>query len=273
MSNNNKFNEGVDAPYAELPVAVNYLYWKRGNGLLANLKETDPGAYFGGWSASVHGKEDDYPVLPLPKVTRTSEDGQATFERYASNVINFLPVVSRMRYELRKKVAGNDGRDEERVIAVSKEYISGVTIGYQPHKQVFGIVYSADMTDTGYGILKLNKWSAFISFNKAAQAWSKAKVDDGHLLVRRYGTIGTVNKNGATVPNFEVFNDGKSTPIEAIGVSNPILVDFDGELDELWNASQDWQKCERWNASGKIQDPSENVLPPLPETSDEFPFE
>lgn len=267
---NSKFNEGIEASYAELPVAVNYLYWKRGNALLANLKDTDPGAYFGGWSASVHGKEEDYPFLPLPVVTRTSEDGMATFERYASNVINFLPIASRMRYELRKKTQNGDGREEEKVTAVSKDYVSGVTIGYQPHKQVFGLLYSNDMQTFAPAVLKLNKWSSFLSFSKAAREWSKVKVEEGHVLVRRYGTLGIVNKNGNSIPAFEVFNEGKSTPIEAVGVSNPIIIPLNPGMDELWEGAQDWAKCERWNASGRIQDPAENALPPLP---DDLPFE
>lgn len=263
----NKFNEGIEPAYVDLPVPVNYLYWKRGNAQLAHLKDEDPGAYFGGWSASVHGKEEDYPALPLPIVTRTADNGQDTYERYATNILNFLPIASRMRYELLK--AGEDGK--EKVVSVSKQYISGVHTGYKPHKQVFGIVYSADMSETGYAILKLNKWSSFLSFSKAAQAWSKIKVGENQALVRQYGSIGVKGAKGKVSPNFETFNEGKSTPIEAVNLDTPIFVDVDEELNTLWEQAQEWSKCPRWNASGQVVDPVEgNTLPPMP---DDIPFE
>lgn len=269
---NNKFNEGTEAMYAELPVPVNYLYWKRGNGQLDHLKETDPGAFLGGWSAMVDGKEDKLPALPLPIVTRKSDDGKSVYQRYASNFINFLPIASRMRYELRQKAFDQkSGREEERVIAVSKDYVSGVTVGYQPLKQIFGLVYSNDLETYNPAILKLNKWSAFLSFNKAAQAWMKVNVPDDSVLIRRYGTLGAVDKQGNVFPNFEVFNDGKSTPIEAIGIRTPLMLKGSPELDQLWEESQAWAKCEKWNAAGKVAQ-AENVLPPMPEPSEDFPF-
>jgi len=270
--NNSKFNEGYESSYAELPVPVNYLYWKRGNASLSGLRETDPGAFFGGWSASLHGREDDMPALPLPIVTRFSDDGQATYERYASNVIKFLPITSRMRYELREKRADKlTGREVERVAAVSKNYTSGVTVGFQPHKQVFGIVYSDDMQSTGYAVLKLNKWSSFLAFSKAAQAWSRVKVEDGHVLVRRYGSVGVEvqTKNGITVmPKFDVYGEGKSTPIEAIAVNQPIFVKITSELDGLWDAAQGWSACQKWNAAGQVVDETQVVSPAL---NGEFP--
>lgn len=248
----NKFNAGIEATYAELPFPVNYLYWKRGNAQLSHLKDTDPGAYFGGWSASVKGKDGELPPLPINRVTRTSDDGSATYERYSTNVLTFLPIAHRMRYELREKSISKDGREEEKVIAVAREYVSGSTIGYQPHKQVFGIVYDAEMKVNAYAVLKLNKWSSFISFGKAERAWSKVKTDDNQALIRRYGSVGITNKSGIIVPAFEEFNNGRSTPIEAIGIDAPFVIAITPELDQIWDQAQEWAKCERWNAVGHV---------------------
>ncbi len=256
---NSKFSAGNETQYAELPFPVNYLYWKRGNAQLAHLKETDPAAFFGGWSASVKGKDGDLPALPINRVTRTSNDGTATYERYATNVLYFLPIAYRMRYELRVKSKNSDGREEEKVTAIAKEYISGAHKGYQPHKQIFGMVFDGEgLTVSAYGVLKLNKWSSYLSFAKAEKKWMGIKFDGQTLaLVRRYGTVGIQNKNGITSPTFETFNEGQSTPIEAIGFENPILINVTPELDNVWEQAQAWAKCERWNASGNVAESSE----------------
>src|SRR5690349_2672337 len=94
-----KFSEGNSDSYAELPLPTNYLKWTRGDGKLAHLKETDPGAFFGGWSALVSGNEEPLPTLPLPIVTRVGDDGTSKYERYAHNFVNFLPITNRLRYE------------------------------------------------------------------------------------------------------------------------------------------------------------------------------
>lgn len=247
-----KFTEGTELSYAELPVPVNYLFWKRGNGQMKHLKETDPGAYFGGWSAMVYGEEEKLPPLLLPIVTRESDDGKVSYQRYASNVINFLPIVSRMRYEKREKVFDSKKqRESEKVVAVSKEYVSGIHNGYQPMKQVFGLLFSDDVQTFSPVVLKLNKWSSFLSFNKAANSWKKIKINDDKALVRRYGTVGIV-ENGNTFPRFETFNDGKSTPIEAIGITSPMIVPVTPELDQLWEDAQAWAKCEKWNVQDGV---------------------
>ncbi len=267
-----KFTEGTESSYAELPIPVNYLFWKRGNGQMKHLKDTDPGAYFGGWSAMVDGEEDKLPSLPIPIVTRESDDGKASYQRYASNVINFLPIASRMRYEKREKVFDNKKqRESEKVVAVSKEYVSGVHSGYQPMKQVFGLLYSDDGKTNFPAVLKLNKWSSFLSFSKAANKWKSVKISDVQVLIRRYGTVGVIEK-GTTFPNFETFNDGKSTPIEAIGISTPMIIPVTPELDKLWEDAQAWAKCEKWNAQDSVIVEHVNQLPVMPEQSDEFPF-
>jgi hypothetical protein len=268
-----KFNAGNEAQYAELPYPVNYLYWKRGNAQLAHLKDTDPAAFFGGWSASVKTADGDLPALPLPRVTRTSDDGSATFERYSTNVLTFLPIAHRLRFELRQKTVNVEGREEEKVIAISREYVSGHHKGYQPHKQVFGIVYDAEMKVNAYAVLKLNKWSSYISFGKAESAWMKIKVNDNQALIRRYGSIGITNKNGVLVPLFEEFNKGRSTPIEAIDTVAPFVIPVTPELDEIWEQAQEWAKCERWNAVGTVAAENEPIAAPIEPDFGAYPDE
>lgn len=268
---NSKFSAGIEATYAELPFPVNYLYWKRGNAQLSHLKDTDPAAFFGGWSASVKSKDGDMPALPLARVTRTSEDGSATFERYSTNVLTFLPIAYRMRYELRAKSVNADGREEERVVAVSREYVSGHHKGYQPHKQIFGLVYDSEYKTHAYAILKLNKWSSYISFGKAERAWLKVQVNEDQALLRRYGTVGTKNKSGVIVPNFEVFNEGRSTPIEAIGVDTPYILPVTDELDNIWEQAQEWANCERWNAAGQVFVNNDEIPAPEQTAEEAYP--
>jgi hypothetical protein len=267
-----KFNEGTESTYAELPTAANYLYWKRGNGQLEHLKESDPGQYFGGWSAMYEGDDGLLPELPLPVVTRKSDDGKASYKRYASNVINFLPIASRMRYEQRAKAFDpKTGREIEKVVAVTKEYISGTHKGYQPMKQIYGLVFSNDMKSYAPAVLKLNKWSSFISFNSAVATWKKIKTAENMVLIRRYGTVGLKDGNGVPFcPNFVTFNDGKSTPIDAVDIAHPIIIPVDPEFDTLWDDAQAWAKCEKWNASIAVV--PQDSLPPMPEYGDEFPF-
>lgn len=271
-----KFTEGTELSYAELPMPVSYLTWKRGNGQLDHLKDIDPGAYFGGWSAMVEGEEGAMPSLPIPIVSRRSDDGKAIYTRYATNVINFLPVAYRLRYELREKSFDpKRGRDVEKVVAVVKKYVKelhaavkGIRSGYQPMKQIFGLVYSSDGKDSNPAVMKINSWSAFFSFDEAVKAWARIKIDENHILVRRYGSIGAKDKSGQVFPNFLTFNDGKSTPIEAIGVASPMIIPVTPELDQLWNDAQDWAKCVKWNAVEVY----EHALPALPETSEDLPF-
>jgi hypothetical protein len=252
---NNKFSDGSASAYEELPVQAAYLSWTRGNAQLRPIAGQDPGAYLGGWRAFTKGKEDVVlPSLPIPVVERMSEDGKHAYQVYAHNYVNFLPIQHRTRFELREKVKdANTGKEYERVVAISSERRQG----YAPYRQVFGLVYSNDGKEKSYGVLKVFKWSAFISFEKAGQAWNKIVVPPDQVLIRRYGTVGT--KEGTdTVPTFEIFGQGRSTPIEAIGVNKPVYVELTQDLDDLYNNSLAWKNCERWNAEGKVSEDDTN---------------
>lgn len=242
-----KYTDGISSGYVELPVPAAWLTWTRGDAKLAAIKESDPGAYFGGWRAFVKGREDEpNPSLPLPIVKRVSEDGKHPYEVYATNVLNFVPIIGRMRYELRQRVKDETtGREYEKTVTVSKKRLPG----YAPNLQVFSVIGSADMKQTAYGILKINKWSAFISYEKAVRTWKKAQVPAGKLLVRHAGSIGT--KDGA--PNFEVFGQGRSTPIEAID-GKPFYLSITPELDALFERLVPWRDDPLWNREGEVEE-------------------
>lgn len=252
-----KFSAGVGSGYAELPFDVAWLKWSRGDAKLAQIADKDPGAYFGGWRAMVKNKDDEaLPALPLPIVERVSEDGKARYSVYATNVLNFLPIAARVRFELRQKVKDEEsGREYERAVHVSKTKREG----YAPNRQVFGIVYSADLKQMAYAVLVINKWSSFISFEKAERAWLKKSKSDS-LVIRRYGTTGEVDKKGNATPKFEVFGQSRSTPIEAIDLANAMFVKITPDLDKLYDSVLAWKECAVWNAEGA---PTEEVETPV----------
>jgi hypothetical protein len=245
----NKFSDGSSSAFAELPVPAAYLSWTRGNAQLKAIAQADPGAYFGGWRAFVTDKDgNDLPKLPIPIVDRMSEDGKHPYKVYATNVLSLLPIQHRTRFELREKTKDVEtGREYEKVVAVSSEKRQG----YAPYRQVFGLVFGEK--EFAPAVLKIYKWSAFISFERAGQVWNKITTPEGKVVIRRYGSVG-VTENGMVVPNFEIYGQGRSTPIEAIDAKHPRYYDITPELDALFDQSLAWKNCERWNAEGKVNE-------------------
>lgn len=255
---NDKFSDGSASAYAELPVRPAYLRWTRGDAKLRALIKTDPALFFGGWRANVTNREGEpNPELPLPVVERVSEDGKHVYKAYASNVIEFLPIQHRTRFELREKVTDpTTGKEKQVIRATSKERRQG----YTPVRQVFGLVFVGEKFAPA--VIYIDKWSAFISFERAGQAWGKVNVPAGHALIRRYGSVGLTDKQtGDVMPNFETYGESRSTPIEAIGRAQPRFVKITPEIDQLWQDSLAWKNCERWNAEGKVDEPVEDPAP------------
>jgi len=245
----NKFNDGSSSAYAELPVPAAYLKWTRGNAQLKAIAKNDPGAYYGGWRAFTIDRDGNpLPALPLPIVDRVSDDGKHPYKVFASNFVSVLPIQVRTRFELHMKVKDEQtGREYERVVSVSKEKRQG----YAPNRQVFGLVFDPKTDEHAPGVLMVAKWSTFISFERSGQAWNKIDVPEGKALIRRYGTLG--KKEGEVLTtNFEIFGQGRSTPIEAIGLNKPRFIEVTPEMEELYDKGETWKNCERWNAEGKI---------------------
>jgi hypothetical protein len=247
-----KFSDGSSSAYTELPVPAAWLSWTRGNSQLRQVAKEDIGAFLGGWHAFTTDKDGNaLPSLPLPIVERTSQDGKHLFKVYAFNFINFLPLQHRTRFELRNKVKDpQTGREYDRVVSISRERREG----YTPYRQVFGLVFDNKTDVYNPAVLKVFKWSAFIAFEQSGQAWNKVEklgIPEGQALIRRYGTVGT-KEGDLTVPNFKIYGQGRSTPIEAVGISKPRFVKILPEFDKLWEDAKAWAACERWNAEGKV---------------------
>lgn len=243
------FTAGADTGYAELPVKPAFLRWTRGNAQLRAVVQSDPAAYFGGWRAMVKDAEgNDRPALPLPIVDRVSGDGKLTYPVYATNVLEFLPIAHRTRFELRvTEKDPNTGRDKTVIKSVSRSKREG----YTPMRQVFGLVYNGE--EKAPAVLIVDKWSSFITFNKAEQRWMKVKTPSGLALVRRYGSVGRKDKaTGAITPNFEEYGKSLSTPIEAIGVEKPRFIEVGDDLVQLHYEAIEWAECPRWNAEGEV---------------------
>jgi hypothetical protein len=259
------YDEGSRSGYIEPPVPAAWMRWARGDAKLATLKKSDPAAFYGGWRAFLQHKEHgsdamiDNPTLPLPVVERVSENGEHPYKVYATNVLSFVPLQWRLRYEYREKIVDEQtGRKNEKVVQTS-------TIkqpGYQPNKQIFGLVFNAKTDDYAPAILFISTWSAFISMNKAAEAWKKVKALEGQILVRRYGSLGL---NSGATPKFEIFGEGRSTPIDAIGTEKPRFIADNPAFDKLFDDSIAWKNCSAWNAEGKVteEDPANGGNPAL----------
>ncbi len=250
MNNNTIiFTDGSSSGYAELPVPAAYLQWTRGNSQAQGAVKDDPALYFGGWRAFVQGHDNTpLPTLPLPIVRRVSADGKHPYQVYATNVLTFLPIQHRTRFELRERVVDpQTGREYERTVAVSKKHGDG----YAPHRQVFGLVFGQG--ESAPAVLDVKRWSSFITFERAGGQWNKISVPSGKALLRRYGTLGHV-RDGVALPSFEEYKKSLSTPIEAIGLDKPIFVDITPEMIDLWERSKAWAECPRWNAEGDVED-------------------
>lgn len=247
---NRNFSDGSQDAYAELPVNVTGLSWRRGNTSLAALRETDPAQYYGGWRGFVNDMDGNpNPKLPLPIVSREGDTGKE-YQVYAAPFILFVPIQSRTRYELRQQVVDETGRERNKVVAISKTFIKG----YEPHRQVFGLVLSrTDPTQYAPALLYINKWSSFISFEKAGEKFNKIKPQPNTIVVRKYGTNGR-KVDDQIRPAFEVFGQSKSTPIEALGLDKPQFFVITDELNQLYDDSLPWKNCARWNASGNVPD-------------------
>lgn len=249
------FSDGSSSGYVELPVPAAWLNWTRGEAKLRALIESDPAQFFGGWRAFFSNKDNEpNPAIPLPVVTRVSEDGKHSYKVYAANVVNFLPIQHRTRFELLAVVKDEQtGREFRKIVATSKEKIQG----YSPSRQVFGLLFASDSEEYAPAVLKVNKWSSFISFERAGQAWNKVKPPEGYALIRRYGSVGNT-KSGELMPTFETFAQGRSTPIEAVDIKFPRFYKVTPEILDLLKEAEEWRNCERWNASGKVEESAED---------------
>lgn len=251
--------EGIQGSFAELPVPAATLRWSRGDARLRVLKDTDPGLYFGGWRTRVKkfkGKDGEKnPAVPLPIVTRTDTKGSSTFDVYATNVLHFIPIRTRMRFELREKEfverLGFDAFVVKRISLTKKD-------GWSPMHQIFGLVFNATTEEHAPALLWVDMWNAHISYGNAFGVWQKAvarlATKGVNTVIRKYGSIGKLEKDtGLMLPNMVEFKGGTSTPIEAIGIDNPRFYDLTEELQELQFGSLAWGEDPLWLKEGSVK--------------------
>ena len=254
----NKLGQGFSGnAYAELPVPAAFMTFIRGDAKLAAIVKDDPAAYLGGWRAFIKAQDgSELPKLPLPIVTRTSEDGSAQYQVYARNYVSFVVIQHRTRFELRQKVKDEQtGKEYDRVVNISQTRRDG----YKPYRQVFGLLYSPDGKEHAPAVLKFFNWSSFISAEKADRSWDKVMKSTpapaGQILVRRFGTVGkktTVDGKEMISPVFETYGQARLTPIEAVGLDKPTFVPITDEMNTLFTDSMEWKNCPKWNAEGEI---------------------
>jgi hypothetical protein len=210
------------------------------------------------------------PVLPWDVVTR--KKGRETYQRYSATEMVFRPIRSRLRYVFYKRDGQGqkekDDKNHDIILSVTKSFVKGS--GYVPQKEVFGIVCDDTGKQATYALLSIDSWSAYISYDRAAKEFEKIVPPEGFIVAYKIGTRG-VNDGDTVVPKTKSYNGGESVDIEALDLDRPIHIKITDEFDAIWEASESWANCKKWNAE-KVEIKDVSTLPVLPEFSEEFPF-
>lgn len=273
----NKYSDPTlkdNQPFALLPVeSFNKITWRGGDDALAALINIDPGAYLGefrsmlGLERTAERDAITFPVLPWNVVTRRS--GRETYQRYSTTEMLFLPITARNRFvKYAKNTKGQREKSEKgrnKIIAVSQKF-PGKGSGFDPQKEVFGMVFDNDGNQKTYACLVLDTWGSYLSYNKAAVVFGNIKHAENILPIYKIGTRGNSDGSRKSVS----FNGFSSVDIEALDIHAPMFYKITPEFDALWEAAQPWATCPRWHSETSVV--NEPALPPLPESSDEFPF-
>lgn len=258
----NKYSDttlGNTAQFANLPVeSFNKITWRGGDDKLSALISTDPGLYLGEFRSMVSTTATPekpsivFPALPWEVVTRRS--GRETYQRYSATEMLFRPITARARfvkYERSgngEKVKNENGR--YRIAATSSEF-PGKGSGFDPQKEVFGIVFDKNGVQTSYACLVLDNWNAYISYNNAAAKFEAIKSPENKLVVYKIGTRGEV-VNGEVIQKGKKFGDATFVEMEAFDLQAPMFIEITKDFDDMWEASQEWKNCPRWNATGRV---------------------
>lgn len=265
----NKYSDptlGNTAQFELLPVeSFNKLTWRSGNDKLSAILSTDPGAYLGEFrsmvktTATADKPEIVFPVLPWKIVTRKS--GRETYQRYSATEMLWRPISARARFvKYERDSEGNRVKNDSnrnKIVATAKEY-PGKGSGYEPQKEVFGMVLDAAGKFATYACLVLDAWNSYISYNQAVAKFDRIIAPDGKLIVYKLGTRGEM-VDGELVQKVKNFNGNSQVEIEPLDLDAPRWLDITQEFDGIWEASQAWTKCPRWNAAGKVS--PEEILP------------
>jgi hypothetical protein len=280
----NKYSDPTlkdNAPFALLPVeSFNKITWRGGDDALSALLDLDPGAYLGEFRSMIglEGTKDRdaivFPVLPWKVVTRRS--GRETYKRYSTTEMYFRPITARSRFvkyaknDKGQREKGDNGRNK--IVAVSQKF-PGKGSGFDPQKEVFGVVHDGEGNPVTYACLVLDAWSSYLSYNKAAAKFENIKHAETELPIYLIGTRG-IKSDGVTVRKANVFNGFSSVDIEPLDVDKCKMMEVDQAFDDMWQAAQEWANCPRWHSeTGVVYEPEHvNELPPMPPVTDDFPF-
>lgn len=253
---------GNTATFENLPVeSFNKITWRSGDDKLSLLLSTDPGLYLGEFrsmvktTATPDKAEVVYPVLPWKVVTRKS--GRETYERYSATEMLWRPITARVRF-----VKYERGADDKRVKNESNRYVIAATAkdfpgkgsGFEPQKEVFGMVLDLAGKFATYGLLFLDSWNAYLSYNNSIAKFDKLPVPDGKLMIYKIGTRGEM-VNGEIVQKAKKFNGNSQVEIEPLDIAQPRYFDLTDEFDAIWEKSQAWAKCPRWNPQKQVEIP------------------
>ena len=131
------------------------------------------------------------------------------------------------------------------------------------------------MNDKGeqvsFGLLELDTWNTYISYNAAAKKFEGVSMPYGQIPVYRIGTRGEVIK-GEVFPKSKQFNGRSSVEIEALDLDKVMPFEVSEYFDTMWQISQAWAKCPRWNASGgMVAEAVQDIVVPDP-TEEEIPY-
>lgn len=273
--------------YEQLPVEAAYLSWKRGSWDAEPSRESDPAKFFGGWRAWVKNKEgENAPITNLSIVKRRTNKGEL-IEVYAGRVVNFIPLVSRVRYEFFTEQEDKS----KKLTAWASEHIKGS--GARPKYQLFGVHYQHEKGNFVHPlpcVLVLEGWSAFLDFTSKdplgrlayANAMKRLGLGEDTFVIRTYGAV----KPEPVIKTLGT--DGSYTPVQSAGHDkltgdSPRIVRDVTEVQkliELQNGAEAWGECKVWhNSAGKLH-PAEVVSDELAEAAppigaapeDEYPF-
>jgi len=282
----NKYSDttlGNTTQFINLPVeSFNKITWRGGDDKLSMLLDTDPGQYLGEFRSMVSttGTPDKpsivFPVLPWPIMNRRS--GRESYQRYSTTEMLFRPITARARFvkyergEDNKRIKGDNNRNK--IIATSKDF-PGKGSGYDPQKEIFGIVLDTSGNSVTYACLVLDNWNAFISYNNSASKFEAIKTPENKLIVYKIGTRGEV-VNGEVIQKSKKFGEGNFVEIEPLDLATPMFFEITKEFDDIWEASQAWKDCARWNATGKaVETPMVDMAHELAnqvQVEDEIPY-
>lgn len=259
----NKYSDttlGNNAPFVNLPVETfNKITWRGGDDKLSALIAIDPGIYLGEFRSMVSttGTPEKpsivFPALPWNVVTRKA--GRETYQRYSTTEMLFRPIAARARFVKYErsgdgKKVKNDTNGRYRIAATSSEF-PGKGSGFDPQKEIFGIVLDTKGVAVSYACLVLDNWNAYISYNNSAAKFEALKVPEGQLAIYKIGTRGEV-VGGEVIQKGKKFGEGTFVEIEPLDLHTPMLFDITKEFDDMWEAAQAWKDCPRWNATGRV---------------------